>query len=274
MMLGGIKMSENWKLCPTEIRDFTFNLKERIKGIIDDNFVGFYLHGSLAMGGFNPTRSDIDVLVVTDKPIRLLEKRNLAQLFLDYSSSPYPIEISFLNKKQLMGWQHPCPFEFHYSEHWRERYETELFQGTSKYISEVIQTDPDLAAHITITNYKGICIEGRPIDDVFPEIPLDDYLSSIMGDYLECLERIKENPIYCILNMLRVLWFLDERVISSKQEAGSWGQKNLPIELRKTVKKATEIYTDGIDSWSFEKLELLLLRDYIAEKVLNLLPYR
>lgn len=264
-------MSNDWKSCPTEIKVFIFNLKERIKEIIDDNFVGFYIHGSLAMGGFNPKRSDIDILVVMEKPLKLEEKRSLAQFFLDYSSSPYPIEVSFLSKKQLMDWQHPCPFEFHYSEHWRERYENDLFQGTYQYINEVIQTDPDLAAHITITNYRGICIEGKPIDKVFPKVPLDDYLSSIMGDYLECIENIAEDPIYCSLNMLRVLWFLDEGVISSKQEAGDWGQRNLPMKLRNTVKKAAENYADGKDSWSFEKFELLLLRDYIAGKVQELL---
>ncbi|GGN59190.1 aminoglycoside adenylyltransferase domain-containing protein [Oceanobacillus indicireducens] len=264
-------MSDGWKSCPTEIKDFILQMKERIKEIIDDKFIGFYLHGSLAMGGFNPNRSDIDVLVVTDKPIRLVEKRNLARLFLGYSSSPYPIEVSFLSKKQLMDWQHPCPFEFHFSDYWRERYETDLFQGTYQYINEVIQTDPDLAAHITITNYRGICIEGKPVDEVFPKVPLDDYLSSIMGDYLECLENIAEDPIYCSLNMLRVFWFLDEGVISSKKEAGDWGQKNLPLKLRNTVRKATENYADGKDGCSFEKLELLLLRDYIAGKVQELL---
>ena len=264
-------MSAAWKECPAEIKVFIFKLKERIKEFIDDNFVGFYLHGSLAMGGFNPKRSDIDVLVVTDKPIRLIEKRNLAQLFLDDSSSPYPIEISFLNKKQLMDWQHPCPFEFHYSEHWRKRYEADLFQGTPKYISEVIQTDPDLAAHVTITYHRGICIEGKPIDEVFPEVPLDDYLSSIMADYLTCLENIAEDPVYCAFNMLRVLWFLDEGVISSKQEAANWGQINLSKEFRMTIKKLAENDADGKDSWPFDEAELFLLRNYIAGKVQELL---
>ncbi|MCG5105168.1 hypothetical protein [Oceanobacillus alkalisoli] len=33
-------MSDDWRSCATEIKTFIFKLKERIKEIIDDNFVG------------------------------------------------------------------------------------------------------------------------------------------------------------------------------------------------------------------------------------------
>ena len=34
------------------------------KNILQDNLIGIYLHGSLAMGCFNEKKSDIDLLVV------------------------------------------------------------------------------------------------------------------------------------------------------------------------------------------------------------------
>lgn len=106
-------MGYAWKTCPSEIKDFIFNINKSIKEIINDSYVGFYIHGSLAMGGFNPKSSDIDVLVITYKSMEIEYKRNLARLLLDYSNSPYPIEISFLNTEQLRHWQHPCPYDFH-----------------------------------------------------------------------------------------------------------------------------------------------------------------
>ena len=33
--------------------------------ILGDHFIGFYLGGSLAVGDFNPLRSDIDIAAVT-----------------------------------------------------------------------------------------------------------------------------------------------------------------------------------------------------------------
>lgn len=123
-------MGYEWKTCPSDIKSFIFKFKGAIKKILNEDFLGFYLHGSLAMGGFNPISSDIDVLVVTNKPMKVEKKRNLAQFFLNFSNSSHPIEISFLNKEQLMDWKHPCPFDFHYSEYWRKQYESDLLKET------------------------------------------------------------------------------------------------------------------------------------------------
>jgi predicted nucleotidyltransferase len=88
--------------------------------------IGIYIHGSIAMGGFNPNTSDIDVLVATSKSMKVEMKRVLEKFLLMYSKSPFPVEISFLNCEQLKEWQHPCPFDFHYSEFWRERYTIQM----------------------------------------------------------------------------------------------------------------------------------------------------
>lgn len=42
------------------LQDVTHILKEGLS----DSLVGIYLHGSMAMGGFHPNQSDIDILVV------------------------------------------------------------------------------------------------------------------------------------------------------------------------------------------------------------------
>ena len=182
------------------MENFVYNLVRETDKIIEDNFVGFYIHGSLSMGGFNPRNSDIDILVVTNKPITTETKRKLAQLFLTCSNSPYPVEVSFLNTEQLRNWSHPFPYDFHFSEYWRERFEKDLLMDTYDYINGDFQTDNDLAAHITIINHRGICIDGKPIDEVFPLVCKSDYLSSIVGDFQECLENIEEDPIYFYIN--------------------------------------------------------------------------
>ena len=258
------------KTSSPDINEMLFKLQKKISEIIKEDLVGIYIHGSLAMGGFNPSSSDIDLLVVTNEPMAVETKRKLAKLFLTYSGSPFPIEISFLNTQQLKVWQHPCPFDFHYSESWRERYAEDLLSGTNKFLNGDVNTDADLAAHITITNKRGICVYGKPIDEVFPLIPPSDYLSSIMFDFEDCLENIEEDPIYCTLNLIRVYWYLLEGVISSKQEAGDWGLSTFPEEMRHTVKKVIECYSDD-KAHVFDKDELLLVKNYVSKNVQKLL---
>src|SRR5579871_2778969 len=91
--------------------------------------VGVYLHGSLAMGCFNPNRSDVDLLVVTSAGMGAQTKRCIANLLLRSSGQPRPIEISFLYRDQLVPWTYPTPFDFHYSEDWRHCYEADLANG-------------------------------------------------------------------------------------------------------------------------------------------------
>ncbi|MGY0691511.1 aminoglycoside adenylyltransferase domain-containing protein [Virgibacillus sp. FSP13] len=264
-------MGCDWETCPSDIKNFVHDLKRGIRKIMKENFAGFYIHGSIAMGGFNPNSSDIDVLVVTNKTMKIDTKRILAQFFLNHSNSPFPVEISFLSKEQLRDWQHPCPFDFHYSEFWREQYQSDLLRGTSNFLNDDIKTDTDLAAHVTITNHRGICIEGEPINKIFPSVPRSDYISSIVGDFEDCLQNIENEPIYCSLNLIRVYWYLREGVISSKLEAGNWGLKILPQDLSTTVGNVINIYTGKKDIWSLDKERLVSLRDYLEEKVQGLL---
>ncbi|OHX51151.1 hypothetical protein BB776_00785 [Planococcus salinarum] len=250
-----------------EIKEFLHGLIRKMHLELESRIVGVYLHGSLAMGGFNPARSDIDLLVVTDVPVGMAEKQKLVSLFLEQSGNPFPVEVSFLNVSQLVEWKFPTPYDFHFSEYWRDRYELDVAQGTNVCLDGEEKYDIDLAAHITILNHRGICIEGRPIHEIFPTVPKADYLSSILDDYADCLEGIPEKPVYSMLNLIRVYWYLKEGEICSKKEAGVWGAENLPAKFGATVEKGLAVYTGEKMEVQFHETELKQLRDYINGKV-------
>lgn len=264
-------MAYSWTTCPIDIKHFVYTLLSETKDILKADFLGFYLHGSLAMGGFNPYGSDIDILIVTKQSLSIDTKRKLAKLYLGRSCHPFPAEVSILNIDDLKNWQHPCPYEFHYSEFWRERFEKELATGTYDYLNGEVKTDSDLAAHLTIINHRGICIEGESIPKVFPSIPRPHYIASIRLDFDECLENILKEPVYCTLNLIRVFWYLKDGTISSKQEAGEWGLSSLPKEMTPTIQKVINMYADRKANYHFDVKELLAIRNYIAGKVNDLL---
>lgn len=262
-------MGYNWGNASPEVKMFVYDLLDRTKNIIEDNLVGFYIHGSLAMGGFNPKSSDIDILVVTTTPLSIERKKLLAKLFLTCSNNPFAVEVSFLNEAQLKEWEYPTPFDFHYSEYWRSSYEEEI-----AFLSGMPKTDTDLAAHITIINHRGICLWGRPIEKVFPTVPKAHYLSSILTDYEECLNNIRLNPIYCTLNLIRVYWYLKENKISSKQEAGKWGISHLPQEFNSTIQQVATAYASEEQNPIVDTQHLLRIRDYLKSEVEELLEMR
>ena len=53
----------------TDPEAFAHRLDQVVRQTVGDRLVGTYLHGSAALGGFVPGRSDIDLLVVVDGPV-------------------------------------------------------------------------------------------------------------------------------------------------------------------------------------------------------------
>lgn len=54
---------------PPSVTPLVDALLPGIREALSDNFVGLYLSGSLALGGFDPEASDVDILVVTAQPL-------------------------------------------------------------------------------------------------------------------------------------------------------------------------------------------------------------
>jgi len=49
-----------------DIVRFLLELNDSVRNLLDERFVGSYLHGSLTMAAFQPTEGDIDVIVTED----------------------------------------------------------------------------------------------------------------------------------------------------------------------------------------------------------------
>jgi predicted nucleotidyltransferase len=223
---------------------FAERLAADLAAILGVELVGVYLHGSLAMGCFNPERSDVDLLVVTREPPAPARRRAIAELMLSTSGNPYPVEMTVLTTGQLRPWRHPAPYDFHYSELWRQPLDQRLRSGG---LGSARRTDPDLAAHVTTLRARGRVLLGAPIGEVFPEVPEADFRQAILAD-LEWTDE-RSTQVYGVLNACRVLAHLDGQGVLSKAEAADWALRhgNLPADHRSTVAMAASAYRDGGD---------------------------
>jgi hypothetical protein len=256
-----------WNNCPDDTRHQVHRLVSGLRQRLGSDVVGIYLHGSLALGCFNLATSDIDLLAVTKERIPTPTKKSLVELLLVVSGSPHPVEISFLNQENLVPWQHPTPFDLHYSEHWRQSFSAELATGRLSVLDAPPQTDPDLAAHITVTRRRGITLWGKPIHAVFPQVPREDFLAAIISDLKWAQTRLGPGPglIYGVLNSCRVCAFLREGHILSKDEGAIWALSNLPPEFCALVRSSLETYRgERVDDNTCDLTTALRLLDYVV----------
>lgn len=209
---------------------------KRYLNILDKNLVGIYLHGSLAMGCFTE-QSDIDFLVVVEQPLAFEIKRALINELLKLQDLPKKgIEMSVILKKYAQHFEYPTPFELHYSDAHKDKYLNDRNYVCGDYV------DYDLAAHMFIIKHRGLCLYGKEISNVFADFPEKYYIDSILRDVQHAEEEIIQNPVYCTLNLCRVLYYLRCRKISSKLEGGLWGIENLPAKYAKLLRLATSTY--------------------------------
>jgi predicted nucleotidyltransferase len=261
-----------WHDCPIAVHEQVDQMSSKLSTVLAKQLVGIYLHGSLAMGCFNPNHSDLDLLVVTAECMPLIMKRQMIEYLLVGSQQPQPIEISFLTLTQLRPWQYPTPFDLHYSEAWRASYTRDLASGAWQAWDANQQRDPDLAAHITIINQRGICITGAPITEIFPAVPGDDYRASIAADIHDSLASIVTNPVYTILNCCRTYAYVRDGHVLSKEEGGNWAIQALPADFRATVTTALAAYRSDTGYQSFDTQMLDAFATYMRQVLAPALP--
>jgi len=218
------------------------------------------------MDCFNLDISDIDFLVIVKETLNANDKRKLVDILLELSKDGpgKGLEMSVLSEKDVKNFKHPTPYILHYSNAYKATYE-----ANHSYLCEDGE-DPDLAAHITVTRSRGICIYGSPIEDIFSPVPRKDYLKSIYFDIVDSREEILDSPMYIILNLCRILYYLKEEVICSKKEGGQWAYCNLPKEYVGIVEKALNCYEKGEEA-SFNEKDLVSFAEFIMKSIDNYL---
>ena len=232
--------------CSTDVRDQVSRFIEQTTDLFGASLRGIYLHGSLAQGSFQPQRSDIDLLLVCHEPPSPSEKTAYARIVLAESLHPRPLELSLVHTRQIIPWSYPPPYDFHFSEDWRDRLSHDLEQGTWAAWAGG-DGDADLAAHITVTHARGVVLFGEKIDAVFPDVPAEDFAAAILDDFQWIVEQGADSILYATLNACRIAAFFEEGLLLSKAEGAEWAAKTFRKPIADTAAAALAVYLDRPD---------------------------
>ncbi|MBR4724390.1 MAG: DUF4111 domain-containing protein [Lachnospiraceae bacterium] len=222
---------------------------ERSREILQDDLTGIYLHGSAVMGCYNPQKSDLDLIIVVDKPLQDDVKLRFMDMVTEVNEEGLAkgIEMSIVTRNVCDPFIYPTPFELHFSVMHLEWYKSD----PRDYVRKMKGTDKDLAAHFTIIGKRGKCLYGLPVEEVFATVPQADYMDSIREDIANAGEDIFDNTMYITLNLARVLAFKKEGSVISKKEGGEWALENVPEEYHDLVKAAMREYA-GAGKMSYD----------------------
>ena len=223
--------------------DLLLRFTEMSRDVLHENLIGVYLHGSAAMGCFNPQKSDLDLILVTESGLSRDVKMEFMKnaLRLNGEAPSKGMEWSIVKKEVCRPFLYPTPYELHFSMAHLNWFQ----ENPDDYVARMQGTDKDLAAHFTIIRQYGITLYGQDIDQVFGAVPRQAYMDSIWSDVENAYEDIAADPVYIALNLCRVLAYLQEGLILSKKAGGEWGLRTLPEEFRPFLWAMLQSYISG-----------------------------
>jgi RimJ/RimL family protein N-acetyltransferase len=199
-------------------------LRSGAQAVLGPRLVGLYLYGSLASGDFDPDRSDIDFLAVTDGPlpeetVRQLEAMH-ARLAADGPAWAARLEGYYLPQADLRRYPPAgvtCP---HINE---GRFYLGRHGGDA-----VIQ-------HYVVREW-GVALAGPPprdlIDPILPDELREAVRDILRGWWAPMLDdpsrlRSREYQAYAVLTLCRALYTLEHGTVVSKPAAARWARETL-----------------------------------------------
>jgi hypothetical protein len=200
-------------------------LLKEAQAVLGDQFVGLYVHGSLASGGFDPQRSDIDFVAVTAGELPDETLTALAEMHARISASG--LEWA----RKLEG---PC-----IPRHGLRRYDPARARypwlGEDGHLS-VEQLGSDWVIQLHVLREHGIAVAGPDPQTLIDPIQPDDLRRAQQATLHEWWQPQLDDPsrlrsrryqAYSVLTMCRALYMLEHGTVVTKAVAAQWAQETL-----------------------------------------------
>jgi streptomycin 3"-adenylyltransferase len=233
-----------------------------VAGVLKQDLVGAYLHGSAVLGGLRP-HSDIDVIAVATRPTTHDEKRSLTALLLELSRRPRPIELDIVVESEIRPWRYPPAFDFHYSDLLRNEFEGGRLEPWST------RTSPDLASVVTIALLGGASLAGPPPSEVFDPVPREDFVRAILRDVDTIDEYLDWDTRNVVLTLPRIWSAIATDDVHSKDSAAAWALPQLPDEHRHVLERARAVYRGEAaeEPWDDVLPQVRAYADYVVSAI-------
>jgi hypothetical protein len=227
-------------LAPTAFPDVDAVLRflvPRLRGALGSSLVGIYRFGSLTAGDFDPRRSDVDVLVVTEGPVSTEQFAALQDVHRAVSAFASPwareVEAYYLTRAALRR------DESSFGEH--------LKVNRGDGWLEPLQRDPGWLIQGHLLREFGVPLIGPPPTALVEPVAPGDLRCAAAAGSVAWLDDVLARPTglrrrgygtYLILTACRILYTLTNDAVVSKPVAGRWARGTLPERWHPLIDRA------------------------------------
>lgn len=250
-----------------DVKEILHSLTEGIVRILGEAVEGIYLTGSLSYGDFNPKSSDIDLLVVLNKPSSKdeLEALELLHAMVEKNHSKWAkrIECSYVTRDMLQCIEPP--------------------KTPRPYLNEgIFYPEAPYGNEWTINQYllyqHGISLMGPDFKTLVAPIGISDVREACIRDLFEEWEpKIQDSSYlkdahyqsYVVLTLCRILYTAVCGSMASKKVSASWVKSEFGPRWNNLIQTAEDWrYGEKMNSQE----ETIVFIKFVVNKVKELQP--
>ena len=229
-----------------DIERYLERLVDELRRLLGEGFVGAYLHGSVAMGSYEPGRSDVDVLGVCRESLSRSERMALADALSAVTrTSSAELEFSLVTEQAARSGSSAPPFEVHVSTH-----DGAIVDGADR------PGDPDLVVHFAFGRARGYVLAGPDPKALFREPDRKQVLRALLDDLRWAREEGAAiwdgHPMpelasmaYRVLNAARTWRYVETGELGSKVEGAAWAREQGEDAQEMALIDAALVYQHG-----------------------------
>lgn len=216
-----LSMPHDVEVPTPEIAVFGHAVSNVLVGILGDDLVGVYFVGSVALGGYVPAESDVDIAAVSGSALSEGQKRGIASAIVEVSEVCPARGVEFTLYRRDVAGSLPRGADFEVNANGGPR------MPTAVHLDAAAEQGFWYVLDRAIAHRSGVVITGPQPRSVFVDVPRRTLLAA-MSESMAWHRAHEKATLYSVLNACRAWRFAEEDVLGSKLEGATWARARWP----------------------------------------------
>jgi hypothetical protein len=205
----------------SEIAEFGDNVLSVLMRVLEHDLVGVYFVGSVALGGYVPAESDVDIAAVSGRALAEHEKRSVASAVVEVSKLCPARGVEFTLYRRDVAGSAGSGAGFEVNANGGPR------MPTAVHLDATSEQGFWYVLDRAIAHRSGLVISGPQPSTVFADVPRRTLLAA-MAESMAWHRAHEKATLYSVLNACRAWRFAEEDELGSKLDGASWARARWP----------------------------------------------
>lgn len=200
-----------------EVAEFGDRITRVLAQALGTELVGVYFLGSIALGGYIPGESDIDMAAVSDSALTDQQRRSIASAVVAATADCPARGLEFTLYRREIAGSPPTGADFEVNANGGPR------MPSAVHLNPAAEPAFPYMLDRAVAHRSGVAITGTPARQIFADAPRSTLLEA-MYESMVWHRAHEKATLYSVLNACRAWRFAEEDVLGSKLDGAAWAR--------------------------------------------------